>query len=379
MTLMWQLRSQMRHSGVDVWKDLSACVRISYRKNSKWGGSLIGPGIARRVTYPDASGRQAGTAVVDAGRLAGSSYSTDGRFEAANGPTRATVQREGRSAPTVGTVFQTPEVPGEGSNGGTVGLPVTSAEAHPGARLALEGVYFRHRPTGADVLSGLGLQVAAGEIVGIVGRPGTGKTTLVRLIQRLCRPQAGRILIDDLDVAGSDLPSLRREISVVGQESMLFARSVRENIAICDPGMGAESIVRAARLAGAHEFILRLPLGYDTVLGELGTVLTACQRQRIAIARALATRPRILLLDQALVALEPEAERVLQSHLPEIANATTVIMFGHCLAAVREAGRILVLDDGRLFDCEGLDEPPGAPVLSGRLSMLQPSGARQAA
>ena len=245
-----------------------------------------------------------------------------------------------------------------------------------GARIDIARVHFRHDPGGLDVLDGLSLHVNPGEIVGIVGRQGAGKSTLARLMQRLCRPQSGRILVDGQDLAAADLLALRRQIGVVVQESMLFARSVRENIAISDLGIDSEQVIRAARLAGAHDFILSLPQGYDTVLGEHGVVLDACQRQRIAIARALATRPRILILDQALVALQPEAERLFQSQLPEIAAETTVVMLGHCLAAVREADRILVMQHGRLYDCESVDETPRP---QSRIAFLVHRGVQRAA
>src|SRR5207253_2708752 len=142
----------------------------------------------------------------------------------------------------------------------------------------------------------------------------------------------------------------RRQVGVVLQESRLFARSIRENIALADPGAPMELVIQAAKLAGAHDFILELPEGYDTLVGEQGATLSGGQRQRIAIARALMTNPRILVLDEATSSLDYESERVIQDNMRFIAKSRTVIIIAHRLSAVRDAGRILVMERGELVE-----------------------------
>ncbi|MEZ5644095.1 MAG: type I secretion system permease/ATPase [Burkholderiaceae bacterium] len=214
----------------------------------------------------------------------------------------------------------------------------------------LDHVGFRYQPNGQEVLADVCMDVQAGEVIGIVGVSGAGKTTLLRLLQRLYTPQKGRILIDGMDLNLLDAGWLRRQIGVVSQDSVLFNRSVRENIALANPHMSMEAIVRAAQLAGAHEFILGLPEGYDTLIGERGSRLSGGQRSRLAIARALATDPRILLLDEATAALDYESERVIHDNMAEITVGRTVFIVAHRLPTLRMASRILVFEDGRLIE-----------------------------
>ncbi len=219
-----------------------------------------------------------------------------------------------------------------------------------GGRVTLDHVTFRYRPDGPEVLHDLSLDIRPGEVVGVVGRSGSGKSTLARLIQRMYVPESGRVLVDGVDLAMVDTAWLRRQIGVVLQENILFNRSVRENIALADPGMPMEQVVAAARLAGAHEFILEMPEGYDTRVGEHGATLSGGQRQRIAIARALATRPRILIFDEATSALDYESERILQRNMAAIAKGRTLILIAHRLSTVRHADRIIVLDKGCIVE-----------------------------
>lgn len=211
-------------------------------------------------------------------------------------------------------------------------------------QIEFDQVHFRYRADGSEVLRGISLTIGAGEVIGVVGRSGSGKSTLTRLLQRLYTPVRGRVLVDGMDLALADVSSLRRQIGVVLQDNMLFARSIRENIALTDPGAPIEAVMQAAKLAGAHEFILELPEGYDTVVGEHGASLSGGQRQRIAIARALIGNPRILIFDEATSALDYESERIIQHNMKDICKGRTVIVIAHRLSAVRDANRILVMD-----------------------------------
>jgi subfamily B ATP-binding cassette protein HlyB/CyaB len=170
------------------------------------------------------------------------------------------------------------------------------------------------------------------------------------LIQRLFVPERGRVLIDGIDLAMADASSLRRQIGVVLQENILFQRSIRENIALADPGAPIERVIGAAKLAGAHEFILEQTEGYDTQVEEHGSSLSGGQRQRIAIARAILTNPRILIFDEATSALDYESERIIQQNMQAICRGRTVIVIAHRLSAVRNAHRIIVLEKGQIVE-----------------------------
>src|SRR5574337_328390 len=223
-------------------------------------------------------------------------------------------------------------------------------------RITFENLSFRYRPDTAEVLAGINFDIQPGEIVGIVGRSGSGKSTLTKLVQRLYVPERGRILVDGTDLALADPAWLRRQLGVVLQENFLFNRSVRENIALIDPGMPMERVIRAAELAGAHEFIVELPEGYDTVVGEHGASLSGGQRQRIAIARALVTDPRILIFDEATSALDYESERAVMANMRAICRGRTVLIIAHRLSTVRHANRIVVVDKGRIVESGAPDE-----------------------
>jgi subfamily B ATP-binding cassette protein HlyB/CyaB len=216
--------------------------------------------------------------------------------------------------------------------------------------IKFDHVSFRYRIDGQEVLHDISFDVPAGQTVGIVGPSGSGKSTFAKLVQRLYVPERGRVLVDGMDLAMVDAAWLRRQIGVVLQENMLFNRSVRDNIALADPATPMERVIAAARLAGAHEFILELEEGYDTMIGERGSTLSGGQRQRIAIARALVTNPRILIFDEATSALDYESERVIQGHMKDIASGRTVLIIAHRLSTVRNADRIITLDRGRLVE-----------------------------
>ncbi len=217
-------------------------------------------------------------------------------------------------------------------------------------RIEFDQVVFRYRPDGPEVLRGISLVVEPGEVIGIVGRSGSGKSTLTKLAQRLYLPERGRVLVDGVDLALADSSSLRRQIGVVLQENMLFNRTIRENIALADPGLPMEAVIQAAKLAGAHDFILELPEGYNTVVGEHGATLSGGQRQRIAIARALIANPRILIFDEATSALDYESERIIQHNMKAICQGRTVLIIAHRLSAVRDANRIIVMDRGQIVE-----------------------------
>jgi subfamily B ATP-binding cassette protein HlyB/CyaB len=230
-------------------------------------------------------------------------------------------------------------------------------------RVTFERVTFRYRPDAPEVLDRIDLDIAPGEIIGIVGRSGSGKSTLTKLVQRLYVPERGRVLIDGHDLALADPAWLRRQLGVVLQENFLFNRSIRENIALADPGLALERVIQAAKLAGAHDFILELPEGYDTKVGEHGTGLSGGQRQRVAIARALITDPRILIFDEATSALDYESEHAVMSNMRSICRNRTVLIIAHRLSTVRMANRIVVVDKGRIVEsgshAELVDRPGG--------------------
>jgi subfamily B ATP-binding cassette protein HlyB/CyaB len=222
--------------------------------------------------------------------------------------------------------------------------------------VTLEHVTFRYRVDGAEVLHDVSFNVPAGQVVGIVGPSGSGKSTLAKLIQRLYVPESGRVLIDGSDLSMVDIAWLRRQIGVVLQENVLFNRSVRDNIALAEPAMSMERIIAAAELAGAHDFILELPEGYDTIIGERGSSLSGGQRQRIAIARALVSNPRVLIFDEATSALDYESERVIQQNMQRIAKGRTVFIIAHRLSTVRTTDRIMTIERGRLVEDGSHDE-----------------------
>lgn len=241
----------------------------------------------------------------------------------------------------LGDVLNQPMEPGAGSR---VALPAIRGH------VAFEDVRFRYGLDGPMTIDGVTLDIPPGSTLGIVGSSGSGKSTLTKLLQRMYVPASGRVLIDGVDVAQIDPAWLRRQVGVVLQENLLFNRSIRENIALANPAMPLEQVIHAATLAGAHEFIVRLPQGYDTPVEERGTNLSGGQRQRIAIARALVTQPRILILDEATSALDAESEEIIQTNLKAMTAGRTVLIIAHRLSAVRPCDSIIVLEAGRLVE-----------------------------
>ncbi len=213
-----------------------------------------------------------------------------------------------------------------------------------------ENVQFRYRIDGPEIIKNMSFDIKPGTIVGIVGRSGSGKSTISKLIQRLYVPESGKILIDGIDLSLADPAWLRRQIGVVLQENFLFNASVRENIAINNPTASMEQIINVAKIAGAHEFILELPESYDTIVGEKGTALSGGQRQRIAIARALLGNPRILIFDEATSALDYESESIIQRNLKMICKGRTVLIIAHRLSTLRDAHKIMSIDRGKLIE-----------------------------
>lgn len=237
--------------------------------------------------------------------------------------------------------------------------PVSQAMANlppPRGQIEINNVSFRYRNGGPEILKNVSLGIRAGEVIGIVGPSGSGKSSLTKLVQRLYLPHEGQILVDGIDISQADPAWLRRHIGVVLQENLLFNRSLHDNIALADPSMPRQRVMRYAKLAGADEFIAKLPQGYDTMIEERGTNLSGGQRQRIAIARALATNPRILIFDEATSALDYESERIIQNNMREIVKGRTVIIIAHRLAAVRHCNRIIGMVDGKIVESGTHDE-----------------------
>lgn len=234
--------------------------------------------------------------------------------------------------------------------------PGRSSSGRIQGKVEFENVGFRYRLDGPPVLEEIRLTVEPGSTVGIVGRSGSGKSTLTKLVQRFYVPTVGRLMIDGVDLAQVDPAWLRRQTGVVLQENFLFAGSVRDNIAAVDTAASLDRVIAAAKLAGAHDFILELPEGYDTQVGERGASLSGGQRQRIAIARTLMTDPRILIFDEATSALDYESERIIQKNLRGICRGRTVFIIAHRLSTIRGADVIIVMDRGRIVERGTHDE-----------------------
>jgi ATP-binding cassette subfamily B protein len=219
-----------------------------------------------------------------------------------------------------------------------------------GGRIVFEDVTFHYGGHRAPLYYGLSVDIRAGERVGLVGRSGSGKTTFVKLVQRLYDVSGGQILIDGQNVANATQQSLRSQIAIVQQEPILFHRSLAENIAYGRPGASRSAIEQAARLANAHEFILRLPKGYGTLVGERGVKLSGGERQRVALARAFLADAPVLILDEATSSLDSESEALIQQAMERLMKGRTSIVIAHRLSTVRSLDRILVFDRGEIVE-----------------------------
>ena len=226
----------------------------------------------------------------------------------------------------------------------------------PRGKIEFRNVSFRYRPGAPVVLKHVSMSINPGAVVGIVGPSGSGKSTLAKLVQRFYIPEEGQVLLDDVDLSHVDPSWLRTNIGVVLQDNLLFNRTIHENIALSDPAMPRAQVMAVASLAGANEFIDRLPQGYDTMIEERGANLSGGQRQRLAIARALGTNPPILIFDEATSALDYESERIIQRNMRQIVKNRTVFIIAHRLAAVRDCDIIVGMIDGRLVQAGSHEE-----------------------
>lgn len=251
-------------------------------------------------------------------------------------------QQAALSVKRIGDIFNSTPEPVTNIN--KISLPDMSGT------IVFQRVSFRYRMDAAEVIRDMSFKIPAGMIVGVVGRSGSGKSTVSKLVQRLYIPEAGKIMIDGMDISLADPAWLRKQIGVVLQENFMFNGTVSENISIHCPGAEPERIIAAAKIAGAHEFILEMQDGYDTVIGEKGVGLSGGQKQRIAIARAIINNPKILIFDEATSALDYESESIIQNNLKEICKGRTVIIIAHRLSTLKDADRIMVIERGSLAE-----------------------------
>jgi ATP-binding cassette subfamily B protein len=233
---------------------------------------------------------------------------------------------------------------------GIVDAPDARPIAIEGGEIVFDDVTFHYGGHREPLYDGLSVTIRAGERVGLVGRSGSGKTTFVKLVQRLYHVSDGRVLIDGQDIAKATQQSLRSQIAIVQQDPILFHRSLAENIAYGRPGASLEAIEQAARLANAHDFILRLPKGYGTLVGERGVKLSGGERQRVALARAFLADAPVLILDEATSSLDSESEALIQQAMERLMKGRTSIVIAHRLSTVRSLDRILVFDRGEIVE-----------------------------
>jgi ATP-binding cassette subfamily B protein len=224
----------------------------------------------------------------------------------------------------------------------------------PRGEIELDGVTFGYQ-IGRPVLKNINLKVREGELLGIVGRSGAGKSTLVNLISRLYDVNEGSIKIDGTDVKDLALQDLRKNVAMVSQDTYIFMGSVAKNIAYGNENASRADIIRAAKLASAHDFISKLPDGYDTIIGASGKDLSGGEKQRISIARAILADPKILILDEATASVDTETEKAIQNSLKLLVKGRTTLSIAHRLSTLRDADRLIVIDGGRIVE-EGTEE-----------------------
>ncbi len=228
-------------------------------------------------------------------------------------------------------------------------LPAAAALPGFSSAITYENVTF-HYPEKKNILAAVSLTIKAGEVIAVVGPSGSGKTTLANLLMRFYDPQEGRILLDGHDLKNLTLHSLRSQIGVVSQEVVLFNDTIRYNISYGSKDAPESELVAAAKAANAHQFIMKMPQGYDTPVGERGVKLSGGERQRIAIARAILKNPPILILDEATSALDAESEKLVQEAIEHLMEHRTVLLIAHRLATVKKSDRIIVLDKGSIVE-----------------------------
>ena len=222
--------------------------------------------------------------------------------------------------------------------------------SHVRGDIKIENLSFRYNVDAPMVLKNINLDIKAGEKIGFVGRSGSGKSTIAKLIQRLYYTTEGTIFVDGIDIRNINPVWLRTNIGIVLQENYLFSGTIKDNIALPRPNMPMEGIVQVAQIAGAHDFISKLPRGYDTEVGERGSSLSGGQRQRIAIARALISNPRILIFDEATSALDYESERIIRDNMKMISQGRTVIIIAHRLSTIKDCDKIVCFDNGNIVE-----------------------------
>ena len=227
---------------------------------------------------------------------------------------------------------------------------------HVDGNIKIDNLSFRYNVDAPMVLNNINLEIKAGEKIGFVGRSGSGKSTIAKLIQRLYYPTEGTIYIDGIDIRNINPVWLRTNIGIVLQENYLFSGTIRDNIALPRPNMPMEGIVQVSQISGAHEFVSKMPRGYDTEVGERGSSLSGGQKQRVAIARALISNPKILIFDEATSALDYESERIIRDNMEMISKGRTTIIIAHRLSTIRGCDKIVCFDNGRIVEVGTHDE-----------------------
>jgi ATP-binding cassette subfamily B protein len=253
------------------------------------------------------------------------------------------IQEVSLSLERLSDVIDTPEEAPE-DNASRIPMPVIRGE------ISFRNICFRYKPSSPLLLRGINLDIPAGSFVAIVGGSGSGKSTLTKLLARLYSPEDGMVLVDGIDISKVELYSLRRQLGVVPQETVLFEGSVEDNITLTNPDATTEEIIEAARIAAAHDFIMALPAGYSTQVGERGSGISGGQRQRIAIARTILQRPRMLIMDEATSALDYQTERVVSENLMQSLRGCTVFFITHRLSSIVNADLIVCMGNGTVLE-----------------------------